>query len=478
MREGKPIFSKISGNSCAVLGVGVSNLPLIDVLLAHSAKVVAYDEKSIDALGNTAGLLLEKGVELVTGDGAFDKVKEKVIFRSPGVRPDKGVLPEAVRGGALLTSEMELFFELSPAKKYVITGSDGKTTTTTLTHLFLKQQREQEGARAYVGGNIGAPLLPKVFEMSENDAAVLELSSFQLMGAWCDPYAVAITNITPNHLNWHTDMGEYIEAKLSSVGKSTKRVVLNSDNDVLERLSFGEDKEHVYFSSTKCGYDEVVPSGIKKALAVYVRDSKIVFSDGKEEKEILSVSSIKLPGKHNLENYMTAISLSLGEVDFSIYEETAKTFGGVEHRLEFVTETRGVKYYNSSIDSSPTRTAAALSALCVKPIVICGGAEKGISFEPLAEALLEKASSVVLNGAARKKIAAALEAKFCETGKRIDVYEKETLAEAIDTARSIAREGDLVLLSPACTSFDQFKNFSERGDFFKNTVLSWKKGEN
>ena len=254
MREGSSILSKIKGNDCAVLGVGVSNLPLIEVLLGLGTKVTAYDEKSVEALGDTAELLAKKGIELVTGEGAFDKVKEKVIFRSPGIRPDKGALPEAVRTGARLASEMELFFELCPAKTYVITGSDGKTTTTTLTHLFLSAQKGREGLRAYVGGNIGAPLLPRVAEMTENDAAVLELSSFQLMGAWCDPYAAAITNITPNHLNWHTDMAEYIEAKLGAVGKSTKRVVLNADNEHCRTLDFGKEREYVYFSSTKSGY--------------------------------------------------------------------------------------------------------------------------------------------------------------------------------------------------------------------------------
>lgn len=478
MREDRAILQKIRENSCAVLGVGVSNLPLIDVLLGLGAKVTAYDEKSAEALGDTAEILIKKGIELVTGEGAFDKVTEKVIFRSPGIRPDKGALPEAVRCGAFVTGEMEFFFESSKAKKYVITGSDGKTTTTTITHLFLSAQKEKEGARAYVGGNIGNPLLPYADKMSENDAAVLELSSFQLMGDWCDPYAAAITNITPNHLNWHTDMAEYIEAKLGAVGKSTKRVVLNADNEICASLYFGEDKEHIYFSSAKTGYSDVVPSERKNARVIFIRDSKIVVSDGKQEKELLSVADIKLPGKHNLENYMTAMALTLDEVDSDIYTDVAKSFGGVEHRLEFVCEIDGVKYYNSSIDSSPTRTAAALSALNVKPVVICGGSEKGLSFAPLADALINRAHAVVLNGDSRKNIKAALELKFKESGKGIEVYEEKTLGEAIDKAREIARQGDTVLLSPASASFDQFKNFAVRGEYFKSRVLSWKKDEN
>ncbi len=471
----RSIFEKISSEPLAVVGVGVSNLPLIDLLLSVGARVVAYDEKSEDALSGLAASLREKGVSLILGEGAFDKIKENIIFRSPGVRPDKGALAEASERGALVTSEMELFFELSPAKKYVITGSDGKTTTTTLTHLFLSAQKERGGARAYVGGNIGTPLLPKAHEMTEKDAAVLELSSFQLMGEWCDPDAVAITNITPNHLNWHTGMNEYVSAKRGAVGASTKRVVLNADNEICASLDFGE-REYIYFSSTKKSYADVV--GNRAAAAIFENDGKVIFSSGGEEMEILSVDGIKLPGRHNLENYMTAIALTFGEVDFDIYREVARTFGGVEHRLEFVAEIGGVKYYNSSIDSSPTRTAAALSALSAKPIVICGGSEKGLDFEPLARVLLERASAVVLNGASRKNIRAILDAEVAKNGRTLPIFEEETLAEALNKAREIAKGGDTVLLSPACASFDQFKNFAERGEFFKKTVLSWAKDEN
>ena len=475
MNEKNAIFEKITAEPCAVVGVGVSNLPLIDMLLSHGAKVVAYDEKRENELHPSCRDLQKKGVSFVCGEGAFDKIKENIIFRSPGVRPDKGALASAGARGAVVICEMELFFELSPAKKYVITGSDGKTTTTTLTHLFLSAQRKREGARAFVGGNIGEPLLPKVSEMTERDAAVIELSSFQLMGNWCESDAVAITNVTPNHLNWHTDMNEYVSAKMGAVGTRTKRVVLNADNEICASFDFGE-RDYIYFSSTKKSYAEIV--GAKKASAVFLRDGKVIFSSGKEEKEILSTDDVKLPGRHNLENYMTAIALTFGEVDFDIYRQTARSFGGVEHRLELVCELDGVKYYNSSIDSSPTRTAAALSALPQKPVVICGGSEKGLDFAPLAKTLLDGAKAVVLNGASRQKIKAAIDAELLCGKAPVGVFEEETLGDALARAREIADRGDIVLLSPACASFDQFKNFAERGEFFKNTVLSWKKDEN
>ncbi len=473
-RKGR-ISRAIKGETCAVVGIGISNIPLIDFLLENGAKVVAYDEKDADKMPETAELLKEKGVTFKSGKSAFDGITEKVIFRSPGVRPDKGSLCGADKRGALLVSEMELFFELSVAKKFAVTGSDGKTTTTTLTHLFLNEQKKREGASAFVGGNIGAPLLPRVSEMTKKDAAVLELSSFQLMGAetWCDADAVAITNITPNHLNWHTDMDEYIAAKRSIVGKSTKRVVLNADDAISSSFDFGQ-RDYIYFSSTKKSYADVVAGRCGKA--VFLRDGKIVLADGKSEVELLSVGDIKLPGKHNIENYMTAIALTYGEVDADIYTAVAKEFGGVPHRLELVATVGGVRYYNSSIDSSPTRTAAALSALDKKPIIICGGAEKGISFEGLAEALSLGAKAVVLNGASRKSMLEAIKSNVsCAS---LEMRVTENLGEAIACAREMAAAGDIILLSPAATSFDQFSNFEERGEFFKNSVLSMKQDEN
>ena len=472
MREGR-IFEAIKGERCAVVGIGISNIPLIDFLLENGASVVAYDEKDADKMADTAALLSKKGVPLVSGNGAFDAIGERIIFRSPGVRPDKGALATASLRGALTVSEMELFFELCPAKKYAITGSDGKTTTTTLTHLFLDAGKKRDGASAYVGGNIGAPLLPRVFEMTENDAAVLELSSFQLMGSWCEADAVAITNITPNHLNWHTGMDEYICAKSSIVGKSAKRVVLNADDEICRSFDFGE-REYIFFSSTKDNYREVVQNRCGKA--VFLRDGVIYISDGECESALLSVNEIKLPGKHNIENYMTAIALTYGDVDIGIYREVAKSFGGVPHRLELVATLSGVRYYNSSIDSSPTRTAAALSALDKKPIIICGGAQKGISFEPLAVSLGKYAKAVVLNGASRGVMLDAIrENRECDS---LEVRVVETLGEAIVCASGMAKKGDIVLLSPAATSFDQFKNFEQRGEFFKNFVLSLNCDEN
>ena len=371
---------------------------------------------------------------------------------------------------------MELFFKLTKSNIIAVTGSDGKTTTTTLTHLFLSKQLERHGgARAYVGGNIGAPLLPKYEEMTERDYAVLELSSFQLMTMGKAPSRAAITNVTTNHLNWHADMDEYIRAKRNVFGEETL-LVLNAENDITRDIANERGRDMILFSSKKASFDEIVSSAMKNVSAVFLRNGKLVYSDGSTEDIILDASEIKLAGIHNVENYMTAIALTWGLVDKDIYAEVASSFGGVEHRLEFVREYMGVKYYNSSIDSSPTRTSAALSAIKTPKIVICGGYDKNIPFEPLADALCENAKCAVLTGAAAMKIKNALLSCPKYSPENLKIVEEDDFDDAVLTARDCAESGDTVLLSPACASFDRFSNFEERGNHFKKLVLSF--GEN
>lgn len=473
------ILDKIKGSDCAVLGLGISNMPLIDFLLAHGARVTAYDRKTREELGERADKLEGLGVRLVLGEGYLDDVRENIIFRSPGIRPDAGSLPRAVARGAVITSEMELFLALTDAAVFAVTGSDGKTTTTTLTYLMLSAQKKREGkGSVYVGGNIGAPLLPHVESMSTDDCAVLELSSFQLTGIGVYPDYAAVTNISPNHLNWHTDMEEYISAKKNICGKNTALIVLNADNNITSNLDFGDERLTAYFSSRKASYGETVPPGKRNALAVFERDGFITVSDGERENSVLRTSEIKIPGRHNVENYMTAIALTYGRVDSDIYTEIARSFGGVEHRLEYIGRYGGADYYNSSIDSSPTRTAAALSALPKKPIVICGGCDKHIPFEPLALSLCRMAKAVVLNGATADKIERAVLECPEYASSSLTVIKTADLRSATEAARKTAKRGDIVLLSPACASFDQFPNFEERGKFFKSLVRGFASDEN
>ena len=465
-------FNELKGKRCDVIGIGISNLPLIYMLSDVGARITARDKKNREELLELCDKLEALGVSLVLGEGYLDGIDTDVIFRSPGVRPDLGSIPDAVKKGAILTSEMELFIALTKARLIAITGSDGKTTTTTLTHLFLNSQLKKIGVgKAYVGGNIGTPLLSEHKKMTEDDYAVLELSSFQLMTLKSPIGRAAITNITPNHLDWHrNDMSEYISAKCNIFGDETL-LVLNAENAITKEIAEKRGKNMVLFSSRSSSYSEIVSSSMKNTSAIFVRDGYITLSDGSLEVPLLRADDIKLPGKHNLENYMTAIALTYPLVDKEIYTSVAKSFGGVPHRLELVRELDGVRYYNSSIDSSPTRTAAALSAIKEPKVVICGGYDKQIPFAPLAEALCENdIRAVVLTGATSQKIKSAI--LECEkySPERFDIIERENFDEAVFAAKIAAKTGDCVLLSPACASFDRFKNFEVRGERFKSIV--------
>ena len=466
---------RIKNGHCEVLGAGVSNLPLVEWLTERGANVTVRDVKPIEAIKHidrikACGATLVCGSDYLKGIGETSDFDETLIFRSPGIRPDVPEIDLAVKKGCLLTSEMELFFHLTKANIVAITGSDGKTTTTTLIGKILEESKK---GRVFVGGNIGKPLLPDNDLMTENDFAVVELSSFQLQTMKTSSPVAVITNITPNHLNWHTGMEEYTEAKYNvcKYGEC-KRLIVNSDNELSKQAAFEikNDAEIVFFSLVADSYEDVVPNGIKNATAIYERNGIIYFSDGGEEKELMKSSDIKIPGHHNVANYMAAFAATMKYASPEDVKKVATTFGGVEHRIELVRELDGVKYYNSSIDSTPTRTAAALSAFDKKVIVICGGYDKNIPFEPLAVTLCERAKAVVLTGACADKILASLESYEQYKASDIEVYKEPDFYDAVKKTRLIAKDGDIVILSPACASFDAFENFSERGKAFKETV--------
>ncbi len=461
----------IKNGRITVLGIGISNSPLIDWLLLRGAHVTARDRKSYEQLKPLSDELTKKGVKLILGNEYLENIDEDMIFRAPGIRPDLLQIKKAVENGAVLTSEMELFFELTPATILAITGSDGKTTTTTLTYKILEAELKKKGkGKVFVGGNIGAPLLPYVDEMTSDDFAVVELSSFQLSTMRRSPSRAIITNITPNHLDWHIDMDEYIEAKCNICRHlPIYHFTVNSDNDITAEIGRNSDIHVTFFSSSKTDFEEITHKKIN-ASAIFECDGYITFSDGKREEKILKTVDIKLPGRHNAENYMAAISITRDLVSNESIYEVATTFGGVAHRLEFVRELDGIKYYNSSIDSSPTRTAAALSALTEKPIVICGGYDKKIPFEPLADALCKRAKKVILTGATAIKIKEAILSCSLFDNSELEIIEKEDFEDAVKAARYAATEGDTVLLSPACASFDAFPNFEVRGNRFKDIV--------
>ena len=442
--------NSIRGKKISVCGIGISNLPLIDFLLSAGASVTARDMKEKNDLGNIATDLESKGVRLVCGKEYLDNIDDEIIFRTPGLRYDKEGFVKAVENGALLTSEMQVFFELCPCTKIGITGSDGKTTTTTLISEMLKAA----GKKVWLGGNIGKPLLPDVDKMSKDDFAVIELSSFQLHTMKLSPEIAVVTNISPNHLDYHTDYQEYIDAKKNIYkNRNDIELITNAENSITLEMANEAVGKTTFFSS-------------KNKSDIY-EENGFIYLNGEK---VLETSDILLPGRHNIENYMAAIGATHKFVSADSFKKVATTFKGVEHRLEFVTEKNGVKYYNGSIDSTPTRTMAALSAFTQNNlIVICGGYDKNLDYAPLAPVMNEKAKCVILTGACAPKIKKA----FVEFENfKTKIIEIEDFDSAVKEAAKQADRGDIVLLSPAAASFDKFKNFEIRGKHYKDIVLN------
>ena len=465
---------KFQNKNIILLGFGVSNIPVAGEFIGAGmgASVTVRDMKAFDDLGDkakefaAAGVRFECGIEPTKGFTC--DTSRAVIFRSPGIRPDAGDLTDAIESGAILTSEVEFFCEHTPARIIAITGSDGKTTTSTLTALILKEGYKD--GKIYLGGNIGTPLFPLLDKITKDDVCVLELSSFQLMTMESRATHAAITNITPNHLNWHTDMNEYAEAKYNVCGKRTARLVLNATDAYsrpLAEYSLGLQK--ILFSAYRDNYKSLCDGA--EADGIFLRDGKIIFSDGKNEEAILTTEDIKIPGVHNIENYMTAIALTRGLVHSDAVIQIARTFGGVEHRLEFIRTKNGVKYYNSSIDSSPTRTIAALSTFKNKPTIIIGGRGKKTPYDGLARELYLRAGAVILTGETLGEVSEALASVASEyPDSELKIFKEEDFAACVKLAESVTPSGSAVLLSPAATSFDKFKNFAERGKVFKELV--------
>ena len=465
------LLETIKNSRVAVLGFGVSNRPLIPFLTELGVRsITVHDKKSVEQLGEAAADLLKQGVSFVTGDDYLATIDADVIFRSPGIRDDVEGILQAVKNGAVLTSEMELFFALTPATVIGITGSDGKTTTTTLCAKILEEELKGSDARVYLGGNIGEPLLPRVKEMTERDFAVVELSSFQLKTMGQSPSRAVITNLSPNHLDWHTGMDEYIDSKFNICRHAElTRLVTNAENEITAALTEKVSGEVTLFSSKRSEYADIVGNATGRK-AIFERDGNIVMSDGSSERVVMKTADIKLLGRHNVENYMAAIGMLDGWVSDDSILQVARTFGGVAHRMEFVRTLDGVSYYNSSIDSSPTRTAAALTMVDRKPIVICGGYDKHIPFAPLGKTLCERAKAVVLTGATAGVIREAIESAEGYKESGLSVVTCAAFEDAVTAARQMAVPGDIVILSPACASFDAFVNFEARGNAFRDIV--------
>ena len=442
-------FRSLRGKRIAVLGLGVSNRPLVRLLLEFGCDVLGCDRTPREKLDAEVLQLEEMGCKLSVGDSYLDGVEADILFRTPGMHPGHPAI-EALRSrGARGTSEMEVFFEVCPCTLLAVTGSDGKTTTTTLVSEMLKTA----GKTVWLGGNIGTPLLPLVRQMKPDDFAVVELSSFQLMDMTRSPSRAIVTNLAPNHLDIHKDMEEYVDSKknIFRYQNADDLLVLNADNDIT-----------VGFRG----------NGITRFFSRQGKESHVVLKDGtiyRGGEAVLEAKDILIPGVHNIENYMAAIAMVEGLVEDEIIRQVAKTFGGVEHRIELVRIKNGVKFYNDSIASSPSRTIAGLRSFSEKVLLIAGGYDKHIPYDVLGPEICAHVKQVFLCGATAPQIRAAVESCGDFHGQVV-LTDCGNFENAVRTAAAVAQKGDIVLMSPASASFDEFKNFMVRGEFFKKIV--------
>lgn len=442
-------FKRLQGKRVLVLGLGVSNRPLARLLLAHGIEMVGCDRTVREQLDEEVLALERAGMELHLGEDYLKNLHGDVAFRTPGLHPLTPELCALRAQGTRITSEMEAFFEVCPCKIIGVTGSDGKTTTSTLISEILKHA----GYRVWLGGNIGTPLLDKAAQMRADDLAVLELSSFQLMDLQHSCHVAVVTNLAPNHLDIHKDMAEYVEAKTHIFRNQSENdtLILNRDNALTDALAAEASGRVLRFSRAQ-------------EADAYLKDG-VIYRAGKP---VLRAEEILIPGVHNIENYMAAMLATQGFASDADVCAVARSFGGVEHRIELVRVKDGVSFYNDSIASSPSRTIAGLRSFDKPVILIAGGYDKHIPYDVLGPEIAARVKLLICTGATGEKIASA--ARACAGCP--EILQIDDFYEAVRVAAARAQSGDAVLLSPASAAFDKFKNFAVRGAEFKKTVMA------
>lgn len=459
--KAEKFFENMKGKKVAFCGIGRSNLPLISMFMKYGADVYACDRRTLDQLDKETAEQLEKdGAKLILGADYLKNIDVDVIFRTPGMNYFLPELVDARKRGIIVTSEMEVFLDICPCKMFAVTGSDGKTTTTTI----IAKMLENQGYKVHLGGNIGRPLLPIIEEIGINDCAVIELSSFQLISARKSPDISVITNVAPNHLDVHKDMDEYINAKKNIMihQNAFSRTVLNADNEITRKFV-----EDVRGQTLMFSYKGRVENGTYRG-----EDNALYYSDRNGITKVLERSDIKILGEHNVENFLAAIAAVWGYVSVENIKKTAVEFKGVEHRIEYVRELDGVRYYNDSIATSPSRTIAGLAAFDQKVILIGGGYDKHIPFDVLAPHAIKKIKILILSGPTAPKIEKVIREYegFADSG--MEIINVDNLEQAVKVAHEKAKKGDIVTLSPACASFDAYPNFELRGKHYKELVNS------
>ena len=451
--------SYIQFRKVAIIGLGVSNIPLLDYLYEKKANVTVFDDRNIEKISkDIVDKITNYNFKFSFGKNSLEKLRGfDIIFCSPSCLPTKPELEQEASRGAIVTSEVELLMKMCPSKIIGITGSDGKTTTTSLIYAILKEA----GFKVFLGGNIGTPLFTRLSEMTPEDYVVLELSSFQLMGMEVSPDIAVITNITPNHLNIHKDYEEYIEAKKNIFKYQNEKgiVVLNFDNEITRNCA-KEVKGKVVFFSSK----EKLDNG-------FIVDENIIKKcEDKVRTHIIDTKDVILRGNHNYENIATALAATDTLVDETVAVKAIKKFKPVEHRIEFVRELDNVKWYNDSASSSPSRTLSGLNAFDEDIVLIAGGYDKNLDYTPLAKTLVKKVKTLILIGQTAGKIFEAVKKELEKENKKLDIYMCDSLEKTIEIAKKSAKSGQVVLFSPASASFDMFKDFADRGNKFKDLV--------
>ena len=454
----KDFEENLKNKKIAIIGLGVSNIPLIDYLHDFQAKITVFDKRNEEKIDKGVLEKIENyKISKNFGENYLSNLKDfDIIFKSPSCRPDLPEIEAEVKRGAILTSEIEKVLELAPCKIIAVTGSDGKTTTTSLIYEIVKQKY-----KAYLGGNIGIPLFTKIKEMQPENVVVLELSSFQLMTMKKSPDIAVVTNVTPNHLDIHKSYEEYIEAKKNIFLNQNEdnTLVLNYDNEITKNFAKTAKSKVIFFSSK-----EKIENGV-----IY-DDGIIKISEDGLRRHLLKLKDTHLRGTHNAENICAAVAATKGLVQIEDQINAIKGFEGVPHRIEFVREINGSKWYNDSIASSPTRTIAGLNSFDEEIVLIAGGYDKHLDYEPIAKPILDRVKTLILLGQTSGKILNAVKEKQEELGIKIDIYKVDTLEEAVEKAKMEAKPNQVVLFSPASASFDMFKNFEERGNKFKELV--------
>lgn len=454
-------INELKTKKIAIIGAGVSNLPLIKILVEQKCDITVFDKKElVDMDDATSKYIIDNNIKTSLGDGYLDDLNGfDVIFRSPSFLPTNSCLVEEAKRGALITTEIEQVIKLSPCPIIGITGSKGKTTTTTILYNILVGM----GYSTYLGGNIGTPLFFKLDEMKENDLVVLEMSSFQLMSMMVSPDISVITNISPDHLDVHGSYEEYINAK--------KHIFKNQNNNGILVLNLDDEIVSTFIDEAKGEVRYFKNNSKDKSI---LKDS-YVLSDGYicyNDEKIIDTSKLLLRGNHNFLNICAALNAIKDYINVSNkeLEEIVMNIKGVHHRLEFVREINGVKWYNDSASTTPDKALAGIYAFSEPIILIAGGYDKNISYEPLAKPILDKVSKLILFGATRDKIYNVVMKECQVTGKSIPIYLLDSLEEVVNVANEVSESGDVVLFSPASASFDMFKNAYQRGDLFKSIV--------